>query len=167
MLGLSLLAGLQLLYFHLSGNSATMILPKSVVMDVKQQEMTNKKDSAVETAAQAAVTEAKQVACKTLWFAGFYDGFDRVNEYARFYSNALLSAPDLFQPILLVGHQNEEQHNVSQEIKEAKGKFYAFAEEHGASSFTGKVFRLHTSSAHSFLGAMKLKVFSSDWTSHL
>mmetsp|Transcript_17508 Transcript_17508/g.37872 ORF Transcript_17508/g.37872 Transcript_17508/m.37872 type:complete len:515 (+) Transcript_17508:20-1564(+) len=73
--------------------------------------------------------------CQTLWFAGFYDGGVHVNEYARFYSAALLSAkesaPGLFQPILLVGHLEEDRDSIPPEVQRVKDQFYQWVQDQG------------------------------------
>ena len=73
--------------------------------------------------------------CKTLWFAGFYDGNVGIDKYAYFYSVALLSAqekaPGLLQPVLLVGHLEENRNNTTPEIQRTKEQFYKWVESKG------------------------------------
>lgn len=86
--------------------------------------------------------EDKTNACKTLWFSGFYDGRDHIDNYARFYSAALLSANQqlaksssnrstLLQPVLLVGHLEENKNATPAHVQQAKDSFYQWVESQG------------------------------------
>ena len=74
--------------------------------------------------------------CRTLWFAGFFDGDNYLNAYAQLYSIALLSslqaAPGLLQPVLLVGHLEEDKKQISLEVQREKDRFYRLVQEQGA-----------------------------------
>jgi hypothetical protein len=104
----------------------------------KSVEMTKKSKEIFNSSASGTAIEQKKSKshCQTLWFAGFYDGKSDISAYARYYAAALLSAqhsaPGLFQPVLLVGHLEEDRQSVPSEIQRVKDQFYHWVQEQGA-----------------------------------